>query len=444
MTDKHSPDSLKYQWRILGHVLRSGWATSLDKSIAFEIVDNYVKRHGNSRASLSYLVKATGADRKSVIASTRRLVEHGPFSVARQGVGTRPTEYVIHFDKVQDSSSSGADTTTSSERASSGVDTTTGGGVDTTTSASSSGADTTESVLHVAAYKAGVHDRMIEPAPAAPPLSGGLSATDAGSAGGGFEELWKAYGHRQKKADAKAAYVKAAPDADQHARMVAAAKAWFAAWAAQGKAEAPRFTLGKWIEREEFECDPPTAYKPKERKAKPAEAEQKVVSLPEPVNDTVADGMPYRRETLEIIRAYRDVDTEYDEGVTVEYLNLDFLRLEDGEDCCGDSFIIESSKKELQDQGQEKLRTFLDAAGLHQPDNAEELVGKTFVRIMPTKFAPAYLYEPVTKEAAKQPWLPPGYVRPWERPRAVKKVDRNAIDWSKYRSAVDDDEEEAA
>ena len=268
MIDKTSPDSLKYQWRILGHVLRSGWATSLDKSIAFEIVDNYVKRHGNSRASLSYLVKATGADRKSVIASTRRLVEHGPFSVARQGVGTRPTEYVIHFEKVQDSSSSGADTTTSSEHASSGVDTTTGGGVDTTTSASSSGADTTESVLHVAAYKAGVHDRMIEPAPPTAPLSVGLSATDAGSAGGGFEELWKAYGHRQKKADAKAAYTKADPDADMHERMVAAAKAWFAAWAAQDKAEAPRFTLAKWIEREEYECDPPTAFKPKERKAK--------------------------------------------------------------------------------------------------------------------------------------------------------------------------------
>jgi hypothetical protein len=77
MTGKHAPDSLKYQWRLVGAVLRSDWATGLDKSIAFEIVDNYRSAFGDSRASLSYLQNATGADRKAVIASTRRIVEHG-------------------------------------------------------------------------------------------------------------------------------------------------------------------------------------------------------------------------------------------------------------------------------------------------------------------------------------------------------------------------------
>lgn len=127
----------------------------------------------------------------------------------------------------------------------------------------------------------GATERENEPAPPTAPLSVGLSATDAEGAGGGFDELWKAYGARRGKPEARAAYLKAAPDSDTHRAMVDAADAWFAAWQAQGKADAPRFTLAKWLEREEYECDPPTAFKPKERKAK-----QK--NLPKPANDNVS------------------------------------------------------------------------------------------------------------------------------------------------------------
>ena len=69
---KHAPDSLKYQWRLYGLVARAKWATSLDKAVAYEIVDNYYSKFGNSRASLTYLQAATGSDRKAIIASTRR------------------------------------------------------------------------------------------------------------------------------------------------------------------------------------------------------------------------------------------------------------------------------------------------------------------------------------------------------------------------------------
>ncbi len=48
--------------------------------------------------------------------------------------------------------------------------------------------------------------------------------------------------------------------------LVAAAMEWRETWAAQNKPEAPRFSLAKWIEREEYECSPPTAYQPKQRK----------------------------------------------------------------------------------------------------------------------------------------------------------------------------------
>lgn len=266
-------DSLKYQWRIMGAVLRSGWATGLDKSIAFEIVDNYRKDFRNSRASLSYLMSATGAGRKSVIASTRRLVENGPFRVIRQGAGTRPTEYGIDFDSVRDLPSGGADATTNKLGSSSGVEPTSTSGAEPTTSGFSSGVEPTESVLHVAAYEADLHDRKNDCAPAAPPPAVGLVATAAEGAQGGFGELFKTYyattkGHAGSKAKARDAYEKMNVTPAAHADLVASARAWHDAWAAQGKPDAPRMHLATWLAREEFENNPPSAYQPKERKAK--------------------------------------------------------------------------------------------------------------------------------------------------------------------------------
>jgi hypothetical protein len=132
--------------------------------------------------------------------------------------------------------------------------------------------------------QAGSTERDIEcAAPTAPPPVSGLSAATAAetaqdeakataTAKTGFDELWAAYGHNRGKPEARRAYAKLAPDADLHAEMVVAAGKWRETWAAQDKPDAPRFTLAKWIEREEYECEPPSAYQAKERKAKPAAA----------------------------------------------------------------------------------------------------------------------------------------------------------------------------
>ena len=279
-------DSLKYQWRVVGLVVRSSWATSLDKSVAFEIVDNYRKDFGNSRASLSYLQTATGADRKSVIASTRRFVEHGPFRVIRQGAGTRPTEYDILFDMVSESASSGAPTTTTEISSSSGVDATPCSGVDATTSGPSSGVDTTESVLPVNGLQAGLQDRMNNNCapPTAPPGSASDGPTGAEvrkrESKQPFDELWLAYGHRQKRVDARAAYDAAAPDEDLHQTMVDAATAWQAHWSRQNNPHAPRKSLASWIRSEGYLEDPPAGFVPKERKAKPKAANDSVSPRP--------------------------------------------------------------------------------------------------------------------------------------------------------------------
>ncbi len=120
--------------------------------------------------------------------------------------------------------------------------------------------------------------------PTAPPAPPAIAADAAVSAQGEyeavqpFEQLWRAYDYKKKKKEARAAYAKLAPDNNLHAEMVKAAEAWRESWAAQSNPEAPRFHLHKWIEREEYECSPPTAYKPKERKARAATSEQPAVA----------------------------------------------------------------------------------------------------------------------------------------------------------------------
>lgn len=127
-------------------------------------------------------------------------------------------------------------------------------------------------------------------APLAPPPDG-LAATGAGTAQDEkcepFEQLWLAYDYKRKKREARAAYGKLAPDAELHAAMVEAAGRWRASWAAQNKADAPRFHLHKWIEREEYECDPPTAYKPKERKTKERAAQEAPSRAPGKMTETL-------------------------------------------------------------------------------------------------------------------------------------------------------------
>ena len=103
-------------------------------------------------------------------------------------------------------------------------------------------------------------------APTARPLSP-VPGVAAGTAQGGFEELWAAYAYRRNIKAARAAYKALAPDAPLHAIMVEAAVAWQKAWAAQRKPDAPRKYLNTWIQDEDYECEPPTAYKPKERAA---------------------------------------------------------------------------------------------------------------------------------------------------------------------------------
>ncbi|TCR04060.1 hypothetical protein [Neorhizobium sp. JUb45] len=94
----NKPDSLLVKHRLLIQVLRTDWASKLDHKITAEILERYKSDFSNARVSLRYLERATGATRTNIVASLRRLVEQGAFTVLREGAGTRPTEYAPNFN----------------------------------------------------------------------------------------------------------------------------------------------------------------------------------------------------------------------------------------------------------------------------------------------------------------------------------------------------------
>jgi hypothetical protein len=93
------------QYKLLGAIIDAPWATRLDHKITRHVIERYFAKFGNSRASLRYLEKATGAKRTKIIESLRRIIDNGVISVIRQGIGTRPTEYDLNFDFASKTSS---------------------------------------------------------------------------------------------------------------------------------------------------------------------------------------------------------------------------------------------------------------------------------------------------------------------------------------------------
>jgi hypothetical protein len=363
---KHVPDSLKYQWRLLGSVHRSDWATSLDKSIAYEVIDNYYSSFGNSRASLRYLEKATGAARQNVIVSLRRLCENGPFSVARKGAGVRPTEYNLHFDQVAENASGHADVTARDDFPSGHAGITSGGHADDTSKGASGHADVTESVLLVPAYKADVLDRMIDPAaPMAPPLAGLSPATaetaveerEHSQTEPTFEALWRAYDHAKGKKEARAAW-KALPSDTDLTAVIEAAAAWQASWAAQCKPDAPRYTLARWLADERYDEDAPTGYQKPEKASRP-----KPVTPP----DAKAGKSPTERPVTQSITIAAAIEVQ--EG------SRSYLRI--SADGFSHAIVSESDCASEQEAGQVQLVRLADAAGLGIIEDAAELIGKT-------------------------------------------------------------------
>lgn len=344
-------------------LIRSDWATRLDHKIFAEIVERYMEAHGNARVSLRFLERATKATRTNIIAALRRLLDRQAILIVREGLGTRPTEYGLNFAFT----SSGIAHDTAEVAKASGIADDTAGGIAGDTSKGSSGiADDTESLLRKPVTITGFTERDLDPAAHTAPLPSFPAGAEVAVSAGGFESLWIAYSHRQKKTEARAAYKKLNPDTEMQARLVEAATAWRTRWEEQGNPQAARYTLAKWLEREEFECDPPAGYKAKAPKARndnrPAKVDKPAPAKPD---FTV---LPDRAAICTIVKV-NDGSDEYGE----RFLEI-FFETEGGEKF-EEYITYESPDPEDQRRGQANLRHLADVVGIGDLSEPDDLLG---------------------------------------------------------------------
>ncbi|MFK4260025.1 hypothetical protein [Agrobacterium tumefaciens] len=348
------------------------------------LLDWYHRKYGDALASVRHIVAklkerdpfGIGLYQGDVHSALKDLIDWGYITVEK-GTGRRASRYVpvwVHGSYVRETPNTTDDEISVRENQNTSVREiryTTGDSVRETPN---------EDPLTVTRLQDGVTVKEgLDCAPASPPPTVGLEATAAGGAQDVFEELWKAYGYRQKKADAKAAYLLASRDADTHRKMVEAAEAWFASWSAQGNPDAPRFTLAKWIEREEYECDPPRAFS---KKDKPVKATVPAKTAPKAGNDNAE---VREEEMLDLMIGWPStwpagVHTgEFTDGlVTIRGKNTEvcmtFLR-DDGREF-KHRFWVEASIQSHQEEGQQIIRDIVDALGIPGVEDTDDLLFK--------------------------------------------------------------------
>lgn len=378
MSDKHAPDSLKYQWRLLGVVLKSDWATSLDKSVAFAIIDNYFAKHGNSRASISYLQVATGSGRRHVIDSCRRLAEKGIVSVTRQGIGTRPTEYKIHFELVAENSSGSPTDTTSGNSPSGSLEVTSGGSPEDTTRSPSSSPEDTQTVLRSPADKPADRLGGIDTLTTTP--AEGLAATAAEVRDPRrvepFERFWAAYPRKYQRPKAEAAWRKLSPDTGTVEEIVHGALEL-----AQHYSEHPiekrwMATPANWLSGKRWTEDLPEPYglSKKSHKADDApSASPEAIEEPwdENIKPDVSLFSPLGRSVVMVSDATTAVDDAGDRVLRLK------LQQQDGKNINVEfkhEIVYESDNPSRQEAGQKHIQQLSEALGKF--DDAGELIGR--------------------------------------------------------------------
>jgi len=246
--------------------------TKADIAVLAEIIQRYHGKFGNGWASHNHLGAMAGVHKASVIRAKRNLERLGFITVLQAGRRGSATVYKPNFARVPKKGSTHATETD-------GL-----GSRDETEITEYGSTCATPSYLPDRPTRAESQIDRHDPAPASPPAAAGLGATAPGGAGG-FEEIFHAYyggkkGHAGSKAKARAVLRALEPSRELQARILASATEWYEAWAVQGNPDAARMHLSTWLENEDYDCKPPAAFKPKERKAK---AQPK----PEAANDNV-------------------------------------------------------------------------------------------------------------------------------------------------------------
>ncbi|MGQ3214680.1 hypothetical protein [Shinella sp.] len=363
MTDK--TDGLLAQHHLLLAIIHTEWATRLDHKVAAVIIERYFGKFGNARASLRYLAERTKATRPNIIASVRRLTDRGAFSVIREGVGTRPTEYALNFGFF--ASGIAGDTSTS------GIVHDTSCGIADDTSRGSSGiAGDTETYLPKPADKPVLQvSRNVDTPDPLP--SDGLAATAAGSRDP-FEGFWNAFPRKYQKPKARSAWSNLAPDVSTAERIIAAASAWAAHYEKHPIDKKWMPTPANWLSGERFDEDLPEIYSdPKE--AAIARRTTKATSEPENTEEPAVEWcgeispfVPSGTHRIKVTAASTIADGDG------ELLSL-VLDIDDGGSLLtgiSHTFPIRAGDHAVQERGQANLRVISSG---HTSDDVLDLVG---------------------------------------------------------------------
>lgn len=360
------PGDLLSQWWTVGAIAADRRTTGRHMKAGWVIINSFWQKHGNGRASLSYIQQATGLDRKAVIRACRELTEWGHVTRVKYA-GTRPSEYVPRWV----TTARGVQTATTKDDAPSGGEMTATLVVESTPLEGPSGGEmTTESYLRIPAYRPAIQkvDDDTRP-PTAPLLGDGLAATPArGSAveelpseEPTFEALWLAYGYNRSKREARTAW-KALPAEVDKAAVVEAATAWQASWAAQGKPDAPRYTLARWLADERYDEDAPKGFVRVER-AKPAKP------------TAPSKGSPSKRNPVRTTARVTSADVVTTGGVT----ELRIVATDAGGHEHERIIPLEHYDAETQFEGQRRFASLVCAAGLNQVSDSPEFLGRTII-----------------------------------------------------------------
>lgn len=381
------PESLEAKFRLLAMLPYDRRAKRKHSLVFGFILDWYHSKYGDALASVRH-VAATIKERDpfgaglyagDVHAALADLVAWGYLERTTKGTGQRASRYVpvwAKLDSVRKNANATDNEISVRENANTSVRENANATGDSVRETPNEDPSTVTRPQDGVTVKDG-HDCA---APLAPTASG-LEAAAAETAQEGFEELWRAYDYKKKKKEARAAYAKLAPNADLHAAMVASAKAWQASWAAQDKPGAPRFHLHKWIEREEYECDPPAAYKPKASPARPKRA----------ANDNApAIHHLAGKQRAEIVNS----NYNEDEGLAV-------LEFSIGDDIIQQRLTLQHRDPEKQEEGQKMLGRLCRVLDIAEVEDTSQLHGIPLtVRINSAGAVTGYDAIPADEEAA--------------------------------------------
>ncbi|UPT93869.1 hypothetical protein J4G48_0031660 [Bradyrhizobium barranii subsp. apii] len=357
------PGDLLSQWWTLGAIAADRRTTGRHMKAGWVIINSYWQKHGNGRASLRYIQRATGLGRPAIGKACRELAEWGHVTRV-PGIGTRPSEYVPRWVTM----ASGVQTATTSDDAPSGAEMQTTLVSESTPLEGASGVEMdTESYLPEPAYRPAsgrVDDDCA--APTAPPLAGLAPATagtaqeelPSAQAKPTFEALWRAYNHAKGKKEARDAW-NALPAEVDRAAVIRAAAAWQAAWAAQGKPDAPRFTLARWLRDERYDEDAPKGFQKVEKANKPAK--QATATKPKLASRTTVRVTSADVVTIGGVTELRILGTDAEGHAHERIIDL------------------EHPDMETQFAGQRLFAQLVHAAGLEQIADGEELLGRTVV-----------------------------------------------------------------